>query len=222
MFSSYVDRTGDVQTAALALIHGGCCTTPTTTAPAPTTIVNNSIGVSQQLHSGSSSSRLQIDVVDSNSSPASAILSDGVEPGQNMIDAYLSLLNTWRMWQQRAIIDSLIRNITDMSSTTTSRRIQPQAMPCLIGSSLMAFCLLQLYLSCTFCGRSLVPAVSSSSRNALRPGAGAVAQRPSAARSSACSQCIKPLPRCALCRRHMGTHLAPESGWIVVTFFHLV
>uniref|UniRef100_A0A914WZF3 WD repeat protein mio zinc-ribbon like domain-containing protein n=1 Tax=Plectus sambesii TaxID=2011161 RepID=A0A914WZF3_9BILA len=189
LLQNYVDRTGDVQTAALVLIHGGCMA-PGSTAPAMLTVAEHPL-------TPSSTPALR----NTSRSASSARLAEegtgDATPGLNMVEAYLSLLNSWRMWHQRAVLESLVQGRTwtpgAQSADSTSSATTPthHRIPS------------QVFLACTFCGKNVIIG-----RKVARPGQ----VGPDRARTNACCSCRKPLPRCALCRRHMGTHLPPESG----------
>lgn len=112
---SYVDATGDVQTAALVLIHGGCMA-PGSTTPTPTTLTVPD----QPLTPTAAPSLIRLS---SRSASSSRLTEDNPNeniPGLNMVEAYLSLLNSWRMWHQRAVLESIVHGRSGTSGAQSA------------------------------------------------------------------------------------------------------
>ncbi|XP_049939369.1 GATOR complex protein MIOS isoform X2 [Schistocerca serialis cubense] len=99
---------------------------------------------------------------------------------QSWIESYRDLLDTWQLWNQRAQFDIVFR---------TCCPSKPPAQ--------------QVFVSCNFCGKSISAQMQGHNKN-RGPFArlGTTAQK---LKMSACPQCRKPLPRCAICLMHMGT-----------------
>ncbi|XP_071963995.1 GATOR2 complex protein MIOS-like isoform X2 [Antedon mediterranea] len=107
---------------------------------------------------------------------------------QNWIDCYRNLLDTWRLWHERAKFDSYVQQ----ESTRKKQELQ------------------QIFVTCHFCQSPVSPSPYihhvQASRNARVMEA---ASKDSRVRMSTntChnNKCRKPLPRCCLCLMHMGT-----------------
>ncbi|KAG7207947.1 hypothetical protein KM043_009533 [Ampulex compressa] len=98
---------------------------------------------------------------------------------QVWITSYRNLLNTWKMWNQRAHFDIAMRY--------SMNEKPPQ----------------QIYVSCNFCGKSISAFMQGLSR--ARGPFGRLGSTPNKLKMSSCPNCRKPLPRCAICLMHMGT-----------------
>ncbi|XP_046390377.1 GATOR complex protein MIOS-B [Ischnura elegans] len=99
---------------------------------------------------------------------------------QEWLESYRSLLDSWRMWNQRAQFDVALgaRNSADKP---------PQ----------------QVFLSCNFCGKSVSMYMQGINRN--RGQYGRLGGTSNKHKISSCPNCRKPLPRCAICLINMGT-----------------
>ncbi|XP_057660975.1 GATOR complex protein MIOS [Diorhabda carinulata] len=108
----------------------------------------------------------------------------GSEVVTNWIDNYRNVLNSWKMFHERADFDIMLASYKSEKP--------PQ----------------QVYVSCNFCGKSISAYLSSHDRN--RP----QLHKSSAIKSklSSCPNCRKPLPRCAICLQYMGTTTGDCSG----------
>ncbi|KAI0220830.1 GATOR complex protein MIOS [Lamellibrachia satsuma] len=92
------------------------------------------------------------------------------------IENYRALLDSWRLWHQRAEFD-VYRNMCENT--------RPEA---------------QVFVSCNFCGKS-VGYSTLATRNRLMFSSSLALK----SKFSSCPGCRKPLPRCALCLINMGT-----------------
>ncbi|RLU21193.1 hypothetical protein DMN91_005566 [Ooceraea biroi] len=99
---------------------------------------------------------------------------------QVWITNYRHLLNAWKLWSQRAKFDIAMR-------ASTPQERPPQ----------------QIYVSCNFCGKSISAFMQGLSR--ARVPFGRLGSTPNKLKMTACPNCRKPLPRCAICLMHMGT-----------------
>ncbi|XP_066997693.2 GATOR2 complex protein MIOS isoform X2 [Anabrus simplex] len=99
---------------------------------------------------------------------------------QLWIISYRMLLDSWHLWNQRAQFDILL-------SVCSASDKPPQ----------------QVFVSCNFCGKSISAQMQghNKSRGTLAR-LGTTSQK---LKMSACPQCRKPLPRCAICLMNMGT-----------------
>ncbi|XP_066586197.1 GATOR2 complex protein MIOS [Prorops nasuta] len=98
---------------------------------------------------------------------------------QVWISSYRNLLNAWKMWNQRAQFDIVMR-------CSTNEKPPPQ-----------------IYISCNFCGKSISAFMQGISR--ARGPFGRLGSTSNKLKMSSCPNCRKPLPRCAICLMHMGT-----------------
>ncbi|XP_071500318.1 GATOR2 complex protein MIOS-like [Diadema antillarum] len=98
----------------------------------------------------------------------------------NWIDSYRGLLDTWRLWHERAKFDLVYQgNAKDKVAK-------------------------QIYVTCCYCQNAISPselAQAGKSRSMAFARGGSGQQR----RPHTCYKCRKALPRCALCLMHMGT-----------------
>jgi hypothetical protein len=117
------------------------------------------------------------------------------------VEAYRGLLNTWQMWQSRAMFDvdraEVLRRIKARGTDNTSRRLQNRrqgARP--PDPDVLASIPAQLDARCNYCSSPL----------GLRRHEGNANQWLSKMKPvlSCCPQCRKPLPRCAICLLSMG------------------
>lgn len=92
------------------------------------------------------------------------------------IDSYRALLDSWRLWHQRAEFD-VYRNMCE--------NMRPEA---------------QVFVSCNFCGKSVGYSTLASRNRRMFSSTLALKSK-----FSSCPGCRKPLPRCALCLINMGT-----------------
>ncbi|XP_063974813.1 GATOR2 complex protein MIOS [Diachasmimorpha longicaudata] len=95
------------------------------------------------------------------------------------IENYRGLLDAWKMWNQRAHFDIVMRSSTHEKSPP------------------------QVYISCNFCGKSISAFMQGLSR--ARGPFGRLGNTSNKLKMSSCPSCRKPLPRCAICLMHMGT-----------------
>ncbi|XP_043268495.1 GATOR complex protein MIOS-B [Venturia canescens] len=95
------------------------------------------------------------------------------------IASYRGLLDAWKMWNQRAHFDIVMRS-------STSEKLSQQVS-----------------ISCNFCGKSISAVMQGLSR--ARGPFGRLASTSNKLKMSSCPSCRKPLPRCAICLMHMGT-----------------
>lgn len=101
---------------------------------------------------------------------------------EEWMEAYRTLLDTWRLWHQRAKFDMCLH-------ATDSRKKVPE----------------QTYVNCHYCSNPITPSVlsSKSTQGGLQLRLGGRGQ--STLKPKACYVCRKPLPRCSLCQMNMGT-----------------
>lgn len=195
LLQSYVDRTGDLQTAALLACYGVA-------------------GRSTQGRTGGG----QRGVI------ARGAAAPLTKLGQ-WIDTYRMLLNQWRMWTERARLDvsrSLLARATLQSRAalaSSARSDMTRFMPSSpAGRSFLSSRLAptepQIYMRCARCSQPLsVPLMPRTARavfrrrHGLRPspmksrrgGADGNTGAAAAARTTLCPNCELPMPRCALC-----------------------
>lgn len=101
-----------------------------------------------------------------------------LEPGvQNWIESYQLLLDSMKLWNQRARFDIALNTVTNGKKVAQS-----------------------IFISCNFCQKNI-----SSFQGLNRPRAMIGRANNYKMKMSTCPQCRKPLPRCALCLVHMGT-----------------
>nr|XP_054767696.1 GATOR complex protein MIOS-like [Lytechinus pictus] len=101
------------------------------------------------------------------------------ESVQHWIESYRQLLDTWRLWHERAKFDLLYQ-------AHAKEKVSKQ-----------------IYVSCHFCQSPISPSeLAKGGKSGYMGGyARAFQQR----RANTCYKCRKALPRCALCLMHMGT-----------------
>jgi len=105
------------------------------------------------------------------------------------LESYRDLLDCWRLWHQRAKLDSFIYG-------AESGRKVPN----------------QICISCNYCGKPVSANFFNSGVHRLSRYPGASSSRP---KVMACPSCRRPLPRCAVCLINMGTpssHMQRQGG----------
>lgn len=111
---------------------------------------------------------------------------------QQWVHSYRSLLDSWRLWTQRAKFDVQLYKGTPASGFEKPAQ--------------------QVYASCNFCGKSL-SVYSGSGKGGKNPQGGNRAANPNIkSKLSGCPNCRKPLPRCAVCMMDLGSPLASWGG----------
>ncbi|PIK53861.1 putative WD repeat-containing protein mio [Apostichopus japonicus] len=102
---------------------------------------------------------------------------------EQWMQIYRRLLDTWRLWHQRAKFDMFLHAID-------SRKKVPE----------------QTYVHCHFCSSPVSPSLLSS--RSIQSGGSHMrfgGRGQSTLKPKACYVCRKPLPRCSLCQMNMGT-----------------
>ncbi|XP_043215584.1 GATOR complex protein MIOS-A-like isoform X2 [Amphibalanus amphitrite] len=99
------------------------------------------------------------------------------------IDSYRSLLDLWRLWNQRARFDVRV-----LSQTAGVQQYPKQSV-----------------VTCNFCNKSVSAYIDDMRRRRQMARTGANSVKP-----MCCPHCRKALPRCALCMIQLGT---PASSW---------
>lgn len=94
---------------------------------------------------------------------------------QEWIANYRNLLDSWKLWTQRAHFD-----------ISLSSRIESEKPP------------QQVFVSCNFCGKSISAFMQGRGR-------GLFARVPNKSKITSCPNCRKPLPRCSICLLNMGS-----------------
>ncbi|XP_067931890.1 GATOR2 complex protein MIOS-B-like [Watersipora subatra] len=97
------------------------------------------------------------------------------------IEHYRDLLDEWKLWVLRAKFDIFHKEFVE--------RIGHKGMT-------------QVYLSCNFCNKANTPLQMQQRRMYT---AGGYGQKPNSVKIALCNECRKPLPRCTLCLKYMGT-----------------
>ncbi|CAG7836336.1 unnamed protein product [Allacma fusca] len=106
---------------------------------------------------------------------------------QFWIERYRELLDSWKLWEQRAEFD-IVKNTNN---------------PLLISPP-------EVTISCNFCGKNISPA-GFGGLNRSNQLFNRFTTTNAKVKSSCCPSCRKPLPRCAICLLHMGTILASAT-----------
>lgn len=125
---------------------------------------------------------------------------------EDWVENYRLLMDRWQMWHERAKFD------IQRGKRMNSSEIAPP----------------QVYVRCNFCAQSLGHSlVIQNARNregkrmnvqTSNPGGRASGKQ----KSTVCSSCRKPLPRCALCLLHMGTPIDQLRQTIIANDTHKV
>lgn len=105
---------------------------------------------------------------------------------KNWIENYRDLLNSWKMFHERADYDIMLAGF--------STQKPPQ----------------QVYISCNFCGKSISAYLQNMDKS--RGGPQLHKTTTTKAKLSSCPNCRKPLPRCCICLQYMGTTTGEPSG----------
>eukprot|EP01135_Chromosphaera_perkinsii_P001387 Nk52_evm4s166 gene=Nk52_evmTU4s166 len=121
--------------------------------------------------------------------------SDFRDPRVNAwVEAYRSLLDSWKMWTERALFD------VDRKSKRQSKTVKPKGQQPDNAQ--------QIFVRCNFCSSSIChnmiapgPGKSRVFDTYSAPGSGP----PARPRVTSCPNCRKPLPRCAVCLFNLGS-----------------
>uniref|UniRef100_A0A915PK25 GATOR complex protein MIO zinc-ribbon like domain-containing protein n=1 Tax=Setaria digitata TaxID=48799 RepID=A0A915PK25_9BILA len=190
LLSQYVDYTGDIQTATVLLVVGRCFTKEQSW---PVTYSAEEVAGSD----------FELLVAEDNESCLE--LNEYMRRSCIIVCDYLDMLNTWGMWVQRARLDCILgwrRDAVLFESKMNQSTVQAE-------------------ICCQFCPQNItldksdVSSASVSSTMLVPTTRLNISSTSSAApsipaREMACSHCLKPLPKCILCRRHMGSYVQTE------------
>ena len=112
---------------------------------------------------------------------------------QQWVHSYRSLLDSWRLWTQRAKFDVQLYKGGHPSSG-----FEKPAQ--------------QVYASCNFCGKSVSVCAPGSKGGASKAQLSRTTNPNMKSKLSGCPHCRKPLPRCAVCMMDLGSPLASWGG----------
>ncbi|VDK71922.1 unnamed protein product [Litomosoides sigmodontis] len=187
LLSQYVDYTGDIQTATVLLVIG-CCF-----AKKPSWLVTYSAEEVASID-------LELQAIEDNE--ACDEIEEHIRRSYTIVCDYLDMLNTWGMWVQRARLDCILgwrRNAISVKSGMSHNTAQAE-------------------ICCQFCPQNItldksdISAASTvivpTTRSNISTTSSSTPSIP--AREMACRHCLKPLPKCILCRRHMGSYVQTE------------
>ncbi|EFO20673.2 hypothetical protein LOAG_07817 [Loa loa] len=190
LLSQYVDYTGDIQTATVLLVVGRCF------------VKEQSWPVAYSAE-GIASSDFELLAVENNETFTE--LDEHMRRSCTIVCDYLDMLNTWDLWVQRARLDCILgwRRDTVPPESRMNRNTVQAEICC-------QFCLQNIALD-----KSDILASSVSSAVLVPATRSNISTTPSTApsipaREMACPRCLKPLPKCILCRRHMGSYVQTE------------
>ncbi|VDN07310.1 unnamed protein product [Thelazia callipaeda] len=189
LLSQYVDHTGDIQTAAVLLAIGQC-------------FVKDYFWPSTYTTEEIASSDFQLFMVEEKETVIEE--NEYMKRSCAIVIDYMDMLNTWGMWIQRARLDCVLGWRRDSFFFKSKMKQSVE----------------QVEICCQFCPQNItmgkadnssVPASSS----VLVPTTRSLAKTSSASssitlREMACPHCLKPLPKCILCHRHMGAYVQTE------------
>ncbi|KAL3981821.1 hypothetical protein ACH3XW_44655 [Acanthocheilonema viteae] len=190
LLSQYVDHTGDIQTATILLIVGRCF------------MKKSSWSVAYSAEEIASTD-FELKAVEDNEMCSQ--LDEHIRRSYTIVCDYLDMLNVWGMWVQRARLDCIFgwrREAILLKSGMNQNAVQAE-------------------ICCQFCPQNITLDKSDISATSM-PSAVLVPTTRSnisttlltspsiPAREMACSHCLKPLPKCILCRRHMGSYVQTD------------
>ena len=109
---------------------------------------------------------------------------------------YMELLNHWRLWLPKAFLCTFLRPKVQFSDLDARSRIMNT----------------QAVIACTYCGSPIYPSTIEKIENLRTPKIGPYPGRrvgtSSRTRAISCI-CRKPLPKCIICRKHLGSQVEP-------------
>ncbi|VDN57104.1 unnamed protein product [Dracunculus medinensis] len=187
LLGKYVDNTGDVQTASIMVIIGKC-------------LESTSSDHLDGMEASINDTDLRTTIVDQAHFSQKHIIRTS-----SIICEYREMLNNWSLWIQRGRIDGLLLWQRNMEGKL------PLASAC---SSEVEIC-------CPFCRKGITvekyDASSDLPRDTSKNLKTAGSPQLSSAkfrntRELACQNCLKPLPKCVLCRGYMGSTVAAECA----------
>uniref|UniRef100_A0A183CKT9 Zinc_ribbon_16 domain-containing protein n=1 Tax=Globodera pallida TaxID=36090 RepID=A0A183CKT9_GLOPA len=178
----YLDQTGDLQTVSLLLATGNCFRK---CAMLQGTTVTSSVGVK-----------------------ASELLESAIESeargnlrrkSLHCFRDYVQLLNRWKFWLAKTFICLFLRPKNGTGEVDRSKVTSVQAV-----------------IACNFCALPIYPTIAERIENlrVYTPKIASFSRRlgPNSRTRTMSCLCRKPLPKCVICRKHLGNALEPESG----------
>lgn len=201
----FVDKTGDVQTATLLYIVGHCY--EQTSAP------NTPVSPSGTLAFNEAKFFPAHSFPEPRDAACREALKDEEWIGLHIVEDYLDMLNTWGLWKRRARLNVFLQwysvetaKTPDKDRGTSMAELCCQFCPCPIGPTSISS------------PEVTVSDVFVSPRSARQPNLSS-GSACGEAREQACRQCGKPLPRCIICRRRMGTETIVECSQLKALSF---
>uniref|UniRef100_A0AC35UHS9 Zinc_ribbon_16 domain-containing protein n=1 Tax=Rhabditophanes sp. KR3021 TaxID=114890 RepID=A0AC35UHS9_9BILA len=194
LLHNFLDRTGDLQTTALLLILGDCVSEPLNFPIAP--IIK--VGVS---HKEKISRRNSFSTTQKNLDKLKT--KRRLERSKFIIRSYMDILNVWQLFIPRTFLNCLI---TAIHKSNISQDAVCSKMETVINPATVSLC-------CLFCRKPFI-GEDKAQINAARINSQTTPltkkNESLPLRSFACVSCKKPLPKCSICRLHLGT-LIPED-----------
>ncbi|VDK70464.1 unnamed protein product [Onchocerca ochengi] len=190
LLSQYVDYTGDIQTATILLVVGRCF------------VKEQSWPIAYSAEEIASSDFELLTIEDSG---ACTKLDEHIRRSFTIVCDYLDMLNVWGMWVQRARLDCILgwrRNAILLESRVDRNTVQAEIC--------CQFCPQNITLDESDISLTSVPSavLIPTTRSNISTTSSTAPSIP--AREMACLHCLKPLPKCILCRRHMGSYVQTE------------
>ncbi|OZC08413.1 hypothetical protein X798_04613 [Onchocerca flexuosa] len=190
LLSQYVDYTGDIQTATILLVVGRCF------------VKEQSWPIA---YSAEEIASIDFELLAIEDSGACNKLDEHIKRSFTIVCDYLDMLNVWGMWVQRARLDCILgwrRNAILLESRMDRNTVQAEIC--------CQFCPQNITLDKSDISLTSVPSavLIPTTRSNISITSSAAPSIP--AREMACPHCLKPLPKCILCRRHMGSYVQTE------------
>ncbi|CAG9537360.1 unnamed protein product [Cercopithifilaria johnstoni] len=190
LLSQYVDYTGDIQTATVLLVVGRCFMKEPSWPVAYSTEEVASIDFDLQ-------------TVEDNE--VCNELDGHIRRSYTIVCDYLDMLNIWGMWVQRARLDCILgwrRDAILLESRINQNTVQAEIC--------CQFCPQNITLDKSDISATSVPSAVLVPATRSNISTTSLASPSIPAREMACPHCLKPLPKCILCRRHMGSYVQTE------------
>uniref|UniRef100_A0A913HZ60 C2H2-type domain-containing protein n=1 Tax=Strongyloides stercoralis TaxID=6248 RepID=A0A913HZ60_STRER len=195
LFHNYVDRTGDIQNAALLLILGDCTEEEFIYFDKkPLMLKEKEVVIKER----------QKSIVNPDLFLYELYAKRNVERSLIIIRCYMDLLNSWSLYLNRTFLGCLSKSIRSLNFTKeiSDNFVSPTGNPP------------QVTICCNFCKEPINRDKTKDTQNESDMKHLSLLKqkdKSSEGRSMACKNCRKPLPKCSICRLHFGTPMHEDE-----------
>uniref|UniRef100_A0A0N5B9W4 C2H2-type domain-containing protein n=1 Tax=Strongyloides papillosus TaxID=174720 RepID=A0A0N5B9W4_STREA len=195
LFHNYIDRTGDIQNAALLLIIGDCTEEEIIYFDKRSLMLKEGeTGVKER----------QKSIVNPDLFLYEIYAKRNVERSLIIIRCYMDLLNSWSLYLNRTFLGCLSKNVRSLNFTKdiNDHFVSPTGNP------------VQVSICCNFCKEPITKdktKVTQCETDMKHLSLYKRKEKKEDGRSMSCKNCRKPLPKCSICRFHFGTPMHEDE-----------